>query len=168
VARMIEKLTPAAVRNETRAGLYGDGAGLYLHVGPDATERTGKSWIYRFMLNGKAREMGLGPLHAVGLSEARQRAQAARRMRLDGIDPLAARDALKAAARLDAAATMTLPGTSSLRSRHGAPGHEQPPLQVAAAVLSGRRETNAAYQDRRTAATTEPAVDAEATLIGRR
>lgn len=107
MARTIEKLNAAAVKNETRPGLYGDGAGLYLHVGPDATEKTGKSWIYRFMLNGKAREMGLGPLLDVSLSEARQRAHAARRLRLDGIDPLAARNAKKKAEREEAAKAIT-------------------------------------------------------------
>ena len=50
--------------------MYADGAGLYLLVGPTGA----KSWIYRFMLNGKAREMGLGPMHTIGLAEARKRA----------------------------------------------------------------------------------------------
>jgi hypothetical protein len=35
-------------------------AGLYLQVSADGA----KSWIFRFMLDGRAREMGLGPLHA--------------------------------------------------------------------------------------------------------
>jgi hypothetical protein len=61
------------------------------------------------MLNGRAREMGLGPLHTIGLGEARKRAAAARRLRLDGIDPLDARRAAKAhrAAEEAAAALVT-------------------------------------------------------------
>jgi integrase len=87
VARKIGKLSAFAVRNANKPGLYGDGAGLYLNVGPTG----GKSWLFRFMLNGHAREMGLGPVHALSLSEARERATAARKLRLDGVDPLEAR-----------------------------------------------------------------------------
>ena len=32
--------------------------------------------------------MGLGPLHTIGLADARERAGAARKLRLDGVDPL--------------------------------------------------------------------------------
>jgi hypothetical protein len=85
MARQLDKLSPAAVKN-AKSGMYGDGGGLWLHVGPNAFDDkgkstgTGKSWIFRFMLDGKAREMGLGPLHTVGLSEARSwRGLAARR-----------------------------------------------------------------------------------------
>ena len=66
MARKIGKLSPAEVRNKTKPGLYGDGGGLYLNVGPTG----GKSWLFRFMLNGTAREMGLGPVHTIGLAEA--------------------------------------------------------------------------------------------------
>src|ERR1700723_1113912 len=92
MARKIGKLSHARVRNETRSGVYGDGAGLYLNVGPTR----GKSWLFRFMLNGTAREMGLGPVHTIGLAEARERAKAARHLLLDGIDPIDARRAERA------------------------------------------------------------------------
>jgi integrase len=103
MARTIGKLTPAKVKNATKPGLYGDGAGLWLNVGPTG----GKSWLFRFMLNGRAREMGLGPLHTIGLAEARERATAARRLRLDGTDPLDARQAEKARKAAEAAAAVT-------------------------------------------------------------
>jgi integrase len=107
MARKICKLSPVGVRNETKPGLYGDGAGLYLNVGPTG----GKSWLFRFMLNGNAREMGLGPVHTIGLAEARERAKAARRLALDGIDPIDARKAERvpkaAEAAADAAALIT-------------------------------------------------------------
>lgn len=64
--------------------MYPDGAGLYLQVSPGGT----KSWIYRFMLAGRAREMGLGPLHTVPLADARRLAQEARQLRLAGVDPI--------------------------------------------------------------------------------
>jgi integrase len=82
--------------------MYADGGGLYLQV----TEG-GRSWIYRYMLNKRAREMGLGPLALYGLSEARALAQDARRLRHQGIDPIEARRAAREETRLDAAKTMT-------------------------------------------------------------
>ncbi|HUH85044.1 MAG TPA: tyrosine-type recombinase/integrase [Stellaceae bacterium] len=117
MAREIEKLSPAAVRKLTRPGakpgLHGDGAGLWLHVGEikaDAKPEAkigGASWIFRFMLNGRAREMGLGPLHTIGLADARELAREARKQLLAGIDPLDARDAARNARRLEAARSIT-------------------------------------------------------------
>jgi integrase len=101
--REIGKLSPAKVRHLGKPGLYGDGGGLWLNIGPGGT----KSWIYRFMLDGRAREMGLGPLHTIGLSEARDRARAARRLCLDGIDPIDRRHAERDARRLAAASAVT-------------------------------------------------------------
>jgi integrase len=82
--------------------MYADGGGLYLQI----TER-GASWIYRYMLNKRAREMGLGPLALFGLSQARAKALDARRLRHEGIDPIEARKAQRMQARLDAARAMT-------------------------------------------------------------
>jgi integrase len=101
--RQIDKLSPAAVRHAAKPGLYGDGGGLWLHVGPSG----GKSWLYRFMLDGRAREMGLGPLHTIGLAEARERARAARRLCLDGIDPIDRKHADRDARRLAAASAVS-------------------------------------------------------------
>jgi Arm DNA-binding domain len=44
--------------------------GLYLPVSAFDT----KAWVFRYMLDGRARKMGLGPLHTVVLAEARKRA----------------------------------------------------------------------------------------------
>lgn len=67
MARKIGRLSAAAVSKVKAKGMYADGGGLYLQV----TESGAKSWIFRFMLNGRAREMGLGPVHAIGLADAR-------------------------------------------------------------------------------------------------
>jgi integrase len=103
VKREIYKLSPASVRHAAKPGLYGDGGGLWLSVGPGGN----KSWLYRFMLDGRAREMGLGPLHTIGLAEARERARAARRLCLDGIDPIDRKHADRDARRLAAASAVT-------------------------------------------------------------
>jgi hypothetical protein len=78
--------------------MYADGAGLYLQV-----TRRGASWIFRYMLNGRAHEMGLGPFRLYGLHEARAKALDAARLRHEGIDPIEARRAAKARAQLDEA-----------------------------------------------------------------
>jgi integrase len=112
MARELEKLSPAAVKN-AKDGMHGDGGGLWLHVGPNAYDKngkptkTGKSWIFRFMLDGKAREMGLGPVHDVGLAEARNKARDCRNKVRDGIDPLEAKHAKRKARKLEAAKAIT-------------------------------------------------------------
>jgi integrase len=84
VARTINKLSATKVSKTTTPGFHGDGGGLYLQV----TKPGVKSWLFRYMINGKARGMGLGPLHTVSLSEARVLALAARKQLLAGLDPL--------------------------------------------------------------------------------
>ena len=59
------------------------------------------------MLDGRARNMGLGPLKLVSLTEARDRAVAARKLLLDGIDPIEARKTERLQTKLAAASTMT-------------------------------------------------------------
>lgn len=102
MAREIDRLSPIAVRT-LGPGLHPDGGGLYLHVGRSGA----RSWIYRYMLNRRTRDMGLGPVAVVGLAEARRRAAECRLRRLDGIDPLVARAEERSAARLDAARRIT-------------------------------------------------------------
>ncbi|GBU19385.1 hypothetical protein AwMethylo_36000 [Methylobacterium sp.] len=71
------------------------------------TARGAKSWILRFMLQGRAREMGLGSASLFTLAEARERAAGFRRMLADGIDPIEARKTEKARKDLDTAGAMT-------------------------------------------------------------
>ncbi|MDP2030767.1 MAG: integrase arm-type DNA-binding domain-containing protein [Thiobacillus sp.] len=67
-----------------KTGYWLDGNGLYLQV----SESGAKSWIYRFQLNGKRREMGLGSLANVSAKDARARAAEARGMVHNKVDPL--------------------------------------------------------------------------------
>ena len=103
MARAIGLLTALKVDKAKQHGMYADGGGLYLRVTQDGT----KNWVFRFMLNGRPRWMGMGPLHTIGLADARARAAECRRQRHDGIDPIDARRAAKQQARLDAAKTIT-------------------------------------------------------------
>ena len=69
------KLTALWVKRVTKPGRYGDGNGLYLQVAKGGA----KSWIFRFKRDGRSHDHGLGPLHAISLAEARERAAQARR-----------------------------------------------------------------------------------------
>jgi Arm DNA-binding domain len=101
--RTIGRLTALKVERARERGMYADGGGLYLRVTPDGT----KSWVYRYMLDGRPRWMGLGPLALYGLQEARAKVLEARRLRHEGIDPIETRRAQRAKARLDAAKAVT-------------------------------------------------------------
>lgn len=103
MARRVEKLTALAVSKMTKPGYYGDGAGLWLQVSATGS----KSWIFRFTLAGKQREMGLGPVHTVTLADARAKAKECRLILLDGKDPLDLRQASKLAEALERAKMMT-------------------------------------------------------------
>jgi Arm domain-containing DNA-binding protein len=54
-----------------------------------------KSWLYRYAVGGRERQMGLGSLTEVKLADAGQKAAACRQQRLDGIDPVEARESAR-------------------------------------------------------------------------
>jgi hypothetical protein len=103
MARTIEKLSALKVSRLTKPGMYADGGGLYLQV----TSSAARSWIFRYSLNKQTREMGLGPLSAITLADARALADKYRRQRHEGIDPIQARDAERAGQQTAAARAMT-------------------------------------------------------------
>jgi Arm DNA-binding domain len=86
--------------------MYNDGAGLYLQVTKRRT-RVAKSWIYRFVLRGRERQMGLGSVNALSMAEARIKAAECRKLKLEGIDPIGARRARHAEAAREAAMAVT-------------------------------------------------------------
>jgi integrase len=101
------RLTAVAVKNKRKPGRYGDGGGLYLLVKP-----TGKSWVFRWRdrITGKHRDKGLGPAAggwAVGLEEARHRAEECRRQLRDGLDPIEVKRQAVANAKLERARMLT-------------------------------------------------------------
>jgi hypothetical protein len=65
-----------------------DGAGLRFIRRKDGTA----SWILRFTVHGRRRDMGLGPYPDVSLKEARDRATDARQLVKRGIDPIGQRE----------------------------------------------------------------------------
>ena len=97
------KLTALGVARLKTPGMYGDGHGLWLQV----TGKGGKSWIFRFKIAGRAREMGLGSAHAFSLAEARERARECRKLTADGIDPVEVRKEKRQEAALEVAKAVT-------------------------------------------------------------
>ncbi|MGB0901800.1 tyrosine-type recombinase/integrase [Halocynthiibacter sp.] len=66
------------------AGKHADGKGLWLVK----SRRDAGRWMLRLVVNGKRREMGLGPWPDVSIAEARERSALARRRLRDGVDPI--------------------------------------------------------------------------------
>lgn len=92
MGRRLERLKAKQVENKRQPGYHPDGGGLYLQVSDTLT----KSWIFRYELNGRERQMGLGSVEAVNLAEARKRAGTYRGLLHDRIDPIQARNAERA------------------------------------------------------------------------
>lgn len=103
MARQINRLSAAAVSKHKERGLYPDGGGLYLRI----KDNGGKFWVFRYMLNGKAREIGLGALHTVSLADAREKSSDCRKQISLGVDPLLARKEQDAKNELAKARGMT-------------------------------------------------------------
>lgn len=106
--KLSNALTPLAVKN-AKPGRHADGGGLHLLVKPSGA----RSWVYRFMLNGKARDVGIGAAGHGGmtLSDARDKAAALRLKVKAGIDPLEERKSAAAEA-LAAAQAAKVAGTT--------------------------------------------------------
>lgn len=84
MARLTKRLTARAAEKKRTPGYHADGDGLYLQV-----SRTGaRSWIFRYRLHGRLRDMGLGPLADVSLEQARDLAKDARELVRRGVDPI--------------------------------------------------------------------------------
>lgn len=88
-------LTVKGVEAKREPGMYADGGGLYLRVGPTG----GKSWIVRTVIQGKRRELGIGSVDHVGLADARTKAAEICGIARAGGDPDAERKAAQKEAR---------------------------------------------------------------------
>ncbi len=95
-------LTDTAVRNakpDKKTAKLFDDRGLYLEVSPAG----GKWWRLKYRFDGKEKRLSLGVYPDVGLKDARDRRDAARKLLADGVDPSENRKAQKSA-RADRAA----------------------------------------------------------------
>ena len=88
-------LSDTSVRNAkpaSKAVRMFDGGGLYLEVSPAG----GKLWRLKYRFDGKEKRLALGIYPDVGLKDARDRRDLARKLLADGIDPGQHRKATKA------------------------------------------------------------------------
>jgi integrase len=103
MARDSNRLSARFVASVKKPGNYADGLGLYLQV----SDSLSKSWLFRYMRQRRDRWHGLGPVHTVSLSEAREAARQCRQMLRDGADPIEVRKAKRSQARAEAARSVT-------------------------------------------------------------
>ena len=139
--KLSKALTPLQVKNAS-PGRHTDGDGLHLLVKKSGA----RSWVYRFMLDGKARDVGLSRCpeaieilrktntEELTLAQARDVAAIYRMKVRAGIDPLAARTEAAAAAeaerhaRLSASVTFKSIAETFITNREGGwknPKHRQ-------------------------------------------
>ena len=90
-----KELTAIEVKRLTAPGTYavGGAAGLLMQVTPTGA----RSWVLRFRIGDKRRDMGLGSLVDVSLARAREKAREARELIQRGIDPVQERAEAKSA-----------------------------------------------------------------------
>jgi integrase len=74
-----------------KVGMHADGGGLYLRV----QAKGAKSWIYRYQLNGRRREMGIGTLVDKPAPDAREAAADLAKLVRSGVDPIDQRNEVK-------------------------------------------------------------------------
>lgn len=103
MAHTIKKLSAILVGKLSSPGYYGDGDGLWLQISGSGS----KSWVFRFTLAGRRREMGLGGLNAVSLAIARERARQCRLILTEDRDPIIDRNAGRTSSALRAARSKT-------------------------------------------------------------
>jgi integrase len=100
MARTTNRLSAAAAGSIKAAGYHCDGGGLYLRV----TETGSRGWIFRYSLNGRTRDAGLGSYPDVSLAAARKKAKDCRDLLDRGLDPIEDRNAKREAAKAELAA----------------------------------------------------------------
>lgn len=94
-------LTHKQIEHMDQPGVYavGNPKGLYVRI-REGKRGYLKQWIFRYMLNGKARTHGLGSLPTVSLAQARREAEAVRaKVRILRLDPVGERHTARQAAQ---------------------------------------------------------------------
>lgn len=88
MGKLTAEMVARARRGALPAGRYRDDDGLIL-----VAHSSGGSWILRYQLNGRRRDLGLGAVKLLSLAQARELAQRRRfEIRVNKVDPLEQRD----------------------------------------------------------------------------
>ena len=103
--RKAVEMSPLAVSRLLKPGLHfvGGVSGLALQISPAKA----RSWLLRYLVGNKRREMGLGGYPDVGVGDARRRAREEREKLDKGIDPILARREAQSAMKAQSAAAIT-------------------------------------------------------------
>jgi integrase len=80
----MKDLTVQEVKALKAPGTWRVSRNLYLEIAAGGS----RSWLLRYMFNGRSREMGLGSCGIVTLAESRRKVLEGRRLLLEGIDPI--------------------------------------------------------------------------------
>lgn len=102
------KLSAIEVAKAKGPTVLHDGGGLYLRIAAPPAKAANeskapsgsKAWVFRFQLDGKRRDMGLGAYPDLSLAAARDKAAELRRQHQEGVDPIQAREAARKAEKL--------------------------------------------------------------------
>ena len=103
MGRQFNRLSARGVAMASKPGYHPDGNSLCLQVGSAGS----KSWIFRYSLDKRAREMGLGAFMLVSLAEARHASLTARKLPKEGVDPIEVRAGARQARQLHQARSVT-------------------------------------------------------------
>lgn len=92
MVKRVKEMTAMAVKALSTEGTHAVGGvpGLNLRVQDGGT----RSWVMRYVVEGKRYQMGLGAFPEVGLAEAREKARVVRKLCMDGHHPLKYRKAM--------------------------------------------------------------------------
>ena len=90
---MLSNLLIKNAKPQTKTTRLSDGRGMYLEISPNG----GKWWRFKYRLDGKEKRMSLGVYPDVGLADARDKREAARKLVAAGVDPAEHRKAVKVA-----------------------------------------------------------------------
>ena len=101
--RVRNRLSPTKFAKLKTPGRHCDGGGLLLQIAPSGA----RSWIFRFQLNKRKRDMGLGSADAIGLADARELAAQCRSLVAKGLDPIEAKQCGRRAKALQEANNLT-------------------------------------------------------------
>lgn len=101
--RVRNRISPTALAKVHRPGRYCDGGGLLLQISKSGAQ----SWIFRFQLAGRKRDMGLGAASSIGLADARELAAKCRAAVAKGIDPIEEKAGRRQQQALEAANALT-------------------------------------------------------------
>ncbi len=139
IPRKVRELSALEVGRLAAPGLHfvGGVAGLAMQVQPSGA----RSWVLRFSVGGRRREMGLGGFPDVTLSAAKLRAREEREKADKGVDPIAERQAANSRLRAEQAKRFTFKAAA---------------LAYVEAHEAGWRNAKHADQWRNTLATTFP------------